>query len=262
MPRTPPPPWWSRATELKDSMTLTDLAAALGVQVSVLAREFRDRGVSKRILVPADRPARHAEPRTAKTPAPAPAPEAAVRAGSKDAHLEAHLHVLGKVPDADVARLAKVSIRTVASYRARHGIPGYDGPRKRPPAREGRGSRVDDFHALLGIVPDRVVSDLAGMSLGAIRNFRIKAGVEAAGRMTPAEIDAAVRAWRGEAPAVPEVPAARPASRQAWRITGADDAWIVLAPTLAAALRAASAVLGSDAAIQRIEALGPVLADA
>jgi hypothetical protein len=36
---------------------------------------------------------------------------------------------------------------------------------------------------ILGKVPDRVVADKAEMSLGAVRNFRIKHGISASGRV-------------------------------------------------------------------------------
>jgi hypothetical protein len=259
MPPNPPPPWWSRATELKDTLSLTELAATLGVPVTVVAREFRDRGVSKRILAT---PARSVHPGTRGAARPPAAPDlgGAVRSGSKDLQLEAHHARLGTVPDAEIARLAGVSVRTVASYRSRHGIPGYDGPRRTPPIREGGGSRVDDFHALLGVVPDRVVAELAGMSLGAIRNFRIKAGIDAAGRLTDDEIAGVLRTWRGGATPTPvAAPPPVPTARSAWRITGPGDALVVVAPSLAAALRAAADALGGDGAIRTVEALGAVL---
>lgn len=53
-----------------------------------------------------------------------------IRAGSKDVMIALHAAALGQVPDAEVARRAGVSIRTIASFRARHGIPGYRGPRR------------------------------------------------------------------------------------------------------------------------------------
>jgi hypothetical protein len=53
-----------------------------------------------------------------------------IRAGSKDALIAQHAAALGQVPDAEVARRAGVSVRTIASFRARHHIPGYRGPRR------------------------------------------------------------------------------------------------------------------------------------
>ncbi len=50
------------------------------------------------------------------------------RPGSKDALVAARFNLLGKVPDHEIARLAGVSVRTVASYRTRHGIAGFRAP--------------------------------------------------------------------------------------------------------------------------------------
>lgn len=52
------------------------------------------------------------------------------RQGSKDFQISQHAALLGQLPDAEVARRAGVSIRTIASFRARHNIPGYRGPRR------------------------------------------------------------------------------------------------------------------------------------
>jgi hypothetical protein len=108
-----------------------------------------------------------------------------VRPGSKDGLIRFHGDKLGKIPDAEVAKLAGVSVRSVASYRARNKIPGYKGPRRKTPPASGpggrRASRLENFMDILGKVPDRVVADKSGMSIGAVRNFRIKNGISASG---------------------------------------------------------------------------------
>jgi hypothetical protein len=63
-----------------------------------------------------------------------------IRAGSKDVMIALHATALGQVPDAEVARRAGVSIRTIASFRARHGIPGYRGPRRAVRVRAVKGA--------------------------------------------------------------------------------------------------------------------------
>ncbi|MCB9665554.1 MAG: hypothetical protein H6732_15695 [Alphaproteobacteria bacterium] len=66
---------------------------------------------------------------------------ARLRPGSKDMQVAAYADLLGRVPDAEVARRAGVSIRTIASFRARHAIPGYAGPR-RPATRRASAPRA------------------------------------------------------------------------------------------------------------------------
>lgn len=179
------PTWWAEAIRLKDRMTLRDLADHLGISVGMLTSEMKKAGVTRRVRV-----ATAADDGTG-TSAPTTGPVGSDpdrRSGSKDSQIEQFFHLLGKVPDSEVARLGEVSVRTVASYRARNGIPGYQGPRRRPQPRGKRQSKLEDFVHLLGKLPDRVVAEEAGMSLGAVRNFRVKNDIPAAGRMPRAEI--------------------------------------------------------------------------
>ncbi len=250
------PSWWPEAVRLKDTMPLTELAAHLSVTVPVLAAAFRERGVSRRLKVVA--------PPVVAVPTPEEVAAEAVRTGSKDGQLAALTHLLGRVPDSEIARSAGVSVRTVASYRARNNIIGYDGPRRRPTTRGRRASRVDDFRPLLGVVPDRVVADIASMSLGAIRNFRIKLGVEAAGRMGPRDIDRALETWRsGGAGSSPQPTQRRPktvpaAARTAWQVVTAAGTYVVIAADLASAVSHALHLAGSEQDVLRIERVGPV----
>jgi hypothetical protein len=126
------------------------------------------------------------------------APALRSRGGCKDDRLDALRDLLGQIPDADIARRADVSVRTVASFRAKHHIPGFRGVRRSPLPRGHDASRLDRWQDLVGQVPDHIVAGRAGMSLGAVRNFRIKHGIEACGRMTSAAIDDALA--RYEAP--------------------------------------------------------------
>lgn len=269
------PTWWNSALQMKDELSLKDIAERVGVEPTTLAAEFARRGVRRRIRVESH--AAHDLPPEPDEPLP-PEPEddlnPARRSGSKDGRIEKHFHLLGKVPDSEVARMADVSIRTVASYRARNDIPGYDGPRRRPAPRGRRLSKVDDFGPLLGRVPDRVVADIAGMSLGAVRNFRIKKGLPAAGRITRREIDKLVQTWQraqggaAEEPAkLAPRPSAPPAAqhvkgeRRAWRVLvqGEQEPFVVLSSDLLDAVRQAIAIVGDDTSIASVDALGRVL---
>lgn len=53
------------------------------------------------------------------------------RRGPKERVLDENRQMLGQLPDADVAERTGVSVRTIAAYRKKHGIPGYSGPRRR-----------------------------------------------------------------------------------------------------------------------------------
>lgn len=197
------------------------------------------------------------------------------RIGSKDQRVESAFELLGNLPDAEIARRVNVSIRTVASYRSRHGIPGYDGPRRRPEPRDGRRSRLEELHDLLGHVPDRIIADQAAMSLGAVRNYRLKHDIEAVGRMSPREIEASLREWRrrnanpvqhtAPVPQTSQVsPARAPATRTpvAWQVLmEGGGQGIVVAPTIRDAVEAAiQAAAGNADRVLRIERVGVVLA--
>ncbi|MEO0602943.1 MAG: hypothetical protein AAF211_15995, partial [Myxococcota bacterium] len=112
------------------------------------------------------------EPGEASSASPEPRP------GSKDALIEPHRHLLGKVPDPEVAELAGVAQRTIAHYRKLRGIPGYSGPRSNKGG--GRKSKIDAFQHLLGVAHDREVAMKAGVTVNAVRNYRTKRGIAAA----------------------------------------------------------------------------------
>ena len=263
------PAWLAEAITRKDDMTMRDLAAHLGVAITELSAVFRAHGVQRTARGPAS---------TEDSTTPFSRP------GSKDALIEAHYELLGAVPDADIARLARVSVRTVASYRARHAIPGYEGPRRHPPPRGDRTSRVDDSLDLLGRVPDRVIAEIAGMSLGAIRNYRIKEGIAPAGRMPRREVQRQVGAWRrarlaqGErdpltgidsptlAPIIDRLHGAvnatvQPVGLVAWQVwlVGDDEPFVVTAPSIAEALALAAAAAGGEDRVLGVEKVGTML---
>ncbi len=285
------PSWWGEAMRLKDEMPLRDLAQKLGITSGVLSAELRKAGVRRRLRLDTA-----PEPKDAPMTTPQ-APTSGRRSGSKDSQIEQFYHLLGNIPDSEVARLATVSVRTVASYRARRDIAGYNGPRRRPQARGGRQSKLDDYEHMLGKLPDRVVADEAGMSLGAVRNYRIKNDISAAGRMPKSEIGRLLNELRRNSPAVDEAlppepgevstPPAPPVARvaapepvaqvvaapkptitttstsaRAWRFTLAEESesYIVVAKSLLDAVARASAQAdGDETRISTIESLGPVL---
>jgi len=159
---------------------------------------------------------------------------------------------LGNIPDALVAKRAGVSVRTIASFRARHDISGYKGPRRKPASGRRKRSKIDPFVNLLGQVPDRVVAEKASVSLNAVRNYRVKLGIQAAGR----------RGRLASTVPMPQMKQFADGSRHAWRVfagrSGDMIEGIVIAPNLKEA--SANAVEGLDGAVvTRIEWVGALL---
>jgi hypothetical protein len=258
------PLWWAEAVRLKDTMGLRALADHLGVRVGALAAELRRSGLTRNPL--------DATPAVAQ----------GVRPGSQDSRILTHYHLLGHVPDAEVARMSGVSIRTIASYRARHGISGYSGPRRRPEIRGRRESRLEDHRDVLGTLPDRVVADLVGMSLGAVRNYRVKHAIPAAGRISQRRIDAHLSRLANKPTAKVEAPRAAEFSHAArrpsepipsaatvaseslaWRVrlSGAEGTRdvVIVAPTMADAIARAEAIATGGSTVMALERLGPLI---
>lgn len=241
---------WAEILRLKDSLTLKEIASRFGTTPGAVSAALRRAGVGRRPVVDDD----ELPPEAGDEGSEEVLPEVtealrSIRGGSKDALIAHHAGALGQLPDAEVARRAGVSVRTVASFRARHNIPGYRGPRRSPRARAARRSRLDPLAELLGTVPDRVVADRAGVSLNAVRNYRVKRGIAAAARERARE-EGAVENPAIESSATPRV-AAGVDGRQAWRVTwrtseGERHGVLVARDLIEAAEMATKARLGGD----------------
>lgn len=180
---------WSEILAAKDDLTLRELSDRFGPTPGQISAALRRAGV-----------ARSHDPTASASDAlpPEPGESPALGRMTPNNPLDAFRDQLGKVPDAQVAAAAKVSLHAVANYRARHGIPAHRPPSKKAatapaPKPASRRSRIDDHAHLLGTVPDRVVADKAGVSLNAVRNYRARRGIASSGRRTR----------RGEQPAAP-----------------------------------------------------------
>jgi hypothetical protein len=267
-------PWWNDLLLLKDKYSLRELADRFDVTPGAITAAFKRTSTSRKSAPPGPRNRRTPvqevlPPEPGEVAAPevveVAAPE--TRPGSKDGKLSDLHAILGKVPDSEVARKAGVSVRTVAGYRARKGIAGYAGPRRRGADRKPRKSRIDLHADLVGTVPDRVVAEKAGVSVNAVRNWRVKRGVSARRRPAVGVPAPAVVA----APAVASTLAAKPAStpvaapaapqaasgRGAWKMiagTGGERVVrVIVADSLsAAAVRAEAAGLGAVLALEWI----------
>jgi len=127
--------------------------------------------------------------------------------------LEAQRHLLGKVPDHEVAARAGTTASIVGRYRRSLGIKAYDGYKfapkggkadetaaqpavESPPADEkvevvakapaeapksddapGGRSKIAPYHEQVGSVPDKEIASLAGVSTEAVRMYRRRRGI-------------------------------------------------------------------------------------
>ncbi len=180
--------WWPELVDMKDALSLRELAERFGVTPGAISAAFKRSGITRRSAPPGPRALRKRRSDELPPEAGAQWDGAAtddapnVRPGSKDQQITRFLDLLGEVPDAEVARKAGVSVRTIASYRARHAIGAYTGPRRNSRGTGRRQSKIDPYRELLGQVPDRVVAEKASVSLNAVRNYRVKYGIAAARR--------------------------------------------------------------------------------
>src|SRR5262245_1037364 len=177
--------WWPQLVHMKDELSLRELAEKFEVTPGAISAAFKRTGLARKPAPPGPRARRRGRGDDDTLP-PEPGEDLSARPGSKDHRILPHAHLLGSVPDADVAEKAGVSVRTRPSCRGASPNSGYKGPRGRRAAiRTGRRSKVDAFVHLLGKVPDRVVAEQAGVSLNAVRAYRTRMGISAAGRGRP-----------------------------------------------------------------------------
>ncbi len=138
--------------------------------------------------------------------------------------LDPYMDKVGALPDRQVAEMAGVTAENVRAYRKRRGIPaswrgegavGVEPPKASTTKKKSklhkrskrRKSKLDPYMDKVGVVPDREVAELAGVSSENVRAFRKRRGIPAS--------------WRGEgkAPASaaskpkPKPTAAAPAKR-------------------------------------------------
>jgi transposase len=177
--------WWDELVELKDEMSLRELAAKFNVTPGAISNALRRNRLDRKPAPSGPRAYRVISPKQDDSLPPEPeesvSTDPLVRPGSKDYLLEPAFHLLGHLPDAAIAKRCRVSVRTVASYRARHNITGYSGPRKRTVKKKVHQSKIDPFAHLVGRESDNEVARKAGVTLNAVRHYRITRGIVQAG---------------------------------------------------------------------------------
>lgn len=133
--------------------------------------------------------------------------------------LDAVAHLLGTMPDADVAKMANASASIVGRYRRERNIAAYQGYKfgfggdeaaapaseaapaapetssadapaeaseATPTARRPRASKIEPFRELVGQRPDREVAEMAGVTPEAVRMYRRRHGIPSAPRKAAA----------------------------------------------------------------------------
>jgi len=275
--------WWPKLLELKDDLSLQELAEHFGVTATSVSRALKRNGIPRKRTPPGPRAQRKEElppepgERPAKAKSSAPAKTSSHRRKNKAHLIERYEHLLGVRSDREVAELAGVSSATVANYRSRAGIPAAPRATKRAAAeakqsssrpkkktkkgkgrkRKARASKVDPFFSLLGEVPDRVVAEKAGVTLGAVLQYRKRHGVPAYGHKASAPPRPS-RPTPAPAPSATETASPNPskADTLAWRATlAAGDVMVVVAKSLTAAASRA-ATFGDVVSLERV---GPLV---
>ncbi len=161
--------------------------------------------------------------------------------------LEKRKHLLGTLPDHEVAAQAGTSPAIVGRYRRSLGISPYDGYKfgrrggdeaaapaaasaDAAPAPEKktrrRRSKIDPFVHLFGTTPDAEIAKLAGVTTEAVRMYRRRRGVAPASRSTAAAPAAAPAT--AAAPAAVAAPAAAPKRQKGRRRSRLDPHYHLL----------------------------------
>lgn len=170
--------WWQDLVQLKDDLSLRELAEKFKVTPGAISAAFKREGITRRPAPPGPRARRKSRIPDELPPEPGEASASTEqRPGSKDALIEPYRHLLGQVRDKEVAEKAGVAVKTISNYRRQRGIKGYSGPRNTKGG--GRKSKIDAFAHLLGVEHDRVVAMKAGVTVNAVRNYRTKRGIGA-----------------------------------------------------------------------------------
>ena len=174
--------WWEELVSLKDELSLRELAERFNATPSAISNALRRNRLERRPAPSGPRAYRTTRNdsvyKLTRSISQVNKAEPLVRPGSKDSLLQPAFHLLGKLPDAEIAERCGVSVRTVASYRARHKIAGYTGPRKRQgPGKKMHQSKIDTYASLVGIESDKEIARRAGVTPNAVRHYRMTRGI-------------------------------------------------------------------------------------
>jgi hypothetical protein len=175
--------------------------------------------------------------------------------------LDSCAHMIGTLPDKEVAEKAGVTAENVRTYRIRRSIPAAwrgetleDLARKQsartkgkrpsaPKQRKPRASRLDPWKHLLGELPDKQLAEMAGVSAENVRSYRLRRGISARWRGEGAEqaqaiVDRTVGVVEPiNVPAQPGMNGSRWAFRVVADVEGSRREFVAFAPDMASAAR-------------------------
>lgn len=157
-------------------LTDAEVAAKAGVTSSAVHQYRQRHGIAPALPQGTTRRALERRKATDQGRGSEPSPS-----GSAEDRLAAHVSQLGTVSDETIARRAKVSVDQVKAARDARGIAAYTAKRGRPPATDGRKSRIDSFRDLVGVLTDPEVAARAGVTRTAVQMYRKKHGIAPAG---------------------------------------------------------------------------------
>ena len=108
------------------------------------------------------------------------------------AHLDTVRHLMGTMPDHEVAEKCDSTPSIVGRYRRKHGIPAYEGYKfgkgQKPPSKSvdqpaksktprRRRSKIDAYRDEVGKIPDADIAEKAGVSVEGVRMYRRRHGI-------------------------------------------------------------------------------------
>ncbi len=202
-----------------------------------------------------------------------------MRTSVRKSRLDPYLNEIGTVPDKEIALRAGTTPENVRTFRIRRGIPAAwrgetaedlagrlqsKAAHRKPKGGRKVGSRpskLDPFREHLGVLPDKQVAEMAGVSAENVRSYRLRRGIPAR--------------WRGEREVLRPLAGAEPAppitidpgaDRQAFRVIaeveGTPREYVTFGADMAEAVQGARARLTRlhpEAVLREIRLLGSAL---
>ena len=193
--------WVSMQSDL-NQMSLVDVASKYAIKAGSIAAAMRRTGTKRQVRV---------HDGMGLPPEPDEAGDVSGVA-SKQHLMEPYKDLLGKESDSVIAKKAGVSARTVAAYRKRLKISGYN--RWADPGRvrtQKRRSKLDPYRDMVGTVTDAAMAKKAKVSIQAVRNYRVKHGIPSSRSRGRADAQ--------KAPALPRTSTVSSGEEIAWKIT-------------------------------------------
>ena len=101
--------WWPELVELKDELSLRELAERFGASPAAIANALKRNGIKRRSAPAGPRKARKLKAPPKKRP-------------GRPSVLDEYQHKMGMLVDREIAEMAGVTVSAVTNYRRRHNI--------------------------------------------------------------------------------------------------------------------------------------------